>query len=34
MDVTVNGLSLTELAPGVSEAELREKTGVPIINAV
>ena len=30
LDVTDAGLKLVELAPGVSEAELREKTGVPI----
>ena len=29
MDVTPEGLTLVELAPGVTEAELREKTGVP-----
>jgi len=29
MDVTERGLELVELAPGVSEDELREKTGVP-----
>jgi 3-oxoacid CoA-transferase subunit B len=29
LDVTEAGLSLVELAPGVTEAELREKTGVP-----
>ena len=29
LDVTADGLKLVELAPGVSEAELREKTGVP-----
>ena len=31
LDVTADGLKLVELAPGVSEAELREKTGVPIV---
>ena len=31
LDVTAGGLKLVELAPGVSEAELREKTGVPIV---
>ena len=30
LDVTDGGLKLVELAPGVTEAELREKTGVPI----
>ena len=30
LDVTAEGLKLVELAPGVSEAELRERTGVPI----
>ncbi len=30
LDVTTDGLRLVELAPGVTEAELREKTGVPI----
>ena len=30
LDVTAGGLKLVELAPGVSEAELREKTGVPV----
>ena len=30
LDVTADGLRLVELAPGVTEAELREKTGVPI----
>ena len=30
LDVTADGLKLVELAPGVSEAELRERTGVPI----
>ena len=30
LDVTTDGLKLVELAPGVTEAELREKTGVPI----
>jgi 3-oxoacid CoA-transferase subunit B len=29
MDVTERGLELVELALGVSEDELREKTGVP-----
>ena len=29
MDVTADGLKLVELAPDVTEAELREKTGVP-----
>ena len=33
MDVTEGGLKLVELAPGVTEDELREKTGVPISNA-
>ena len=31
LDVTAGGLKLVELAPGVGEAELREKTGVPIV---
>src|SRR5690606_24697920 len=31
LDVTADGLRLVELAPGVTEAELREKTGVPIV---
>ena len=30
LDVAADGLRLVELAPGVTEAELREKTGVPI----
>jgi len=30
LDVTADGLKLVELAPGVTEAELREKTGVPV----
>ncbi|MDQ2701775.1 MAG: CoA transferase subunit B [Pseudomonadota bacterium] len=30
LDVTAGGLKLVELAPGVSEAEMRDKTGVPI----
>ena len=30
LDVTAGSLKLVELAPGVSEAELREKTGVPV----
>lgn len=30
-DVTAAGLKLMEMAPGVTEAELREKTGVPFI---
>ena len=30
LDVTAGGLKLVELAPGVSEAELREKTGAPV----
>jgi len=34
MDVTEAGLVLRELAPGVSETELREKTGVPFVAAV
>jgi 3-oxoacid CoA-transferase subunit B len=29
LDVTADGLKLVELAPDVTEAELREKTGVP-----
>jgi 3-oxoacid CoA-transferase subunit B len=29
LDVTATGLKLVELAPDVTEAELREKTGVP-----
>ena len=33
MDVTEHGLVLRELAPGVSEAELVEKTGVPLTAA-
>ncbi len=31
LDITDGGLKLVELAPGVTEAELREKTGVPIV---
>ncbi|MYW90284.1 CoA transferase subunit B [Amycolatopsis rubida] len=30
LDVTLDGLKLVELAPGVSLAEVREKTGAPI----
>jgi 3-oxoacid CoA-transferase subunit B len=30
MDVTAAGLKLVELAPGVTDAEIREKTGVPL----
>jgi 3-oxoacid CoA-transferase subunit B len=30
-DVTAAGLKLMEMAPGVTEAELREKTGVPFV---
>ena len=30
LDVTAGSLKLVELAPGVSEAELREKTGAPV----
>jgi 3-oxoacid CoA-transferase subunit B len=30
MDVTPEGLTLVETAPGVTEEELREKTGVPL----
>ena len=30
LDVTTDGLKLVELAPGVDDAELRAKTGVPI----
>jgi len=30
LDVKPDGLKLIELAPGVTDAELREKTGVPI----
>lgn len=33
MDVTGDGLKLVELAPGVTENELREKTGVPFTDA-
>ena len=33
MDVTEQGLVLVELAPDVTEAELRERTGVPIAAA-
>lgn len=29
LDVTTNGLVLTQLAPGVTEKEVREKTGAP-----
>ena len=32
LDVTADGLALVELAPGVSEVELRGKTGVPFRN--
>jgi len=31
LDVTPHGLALVELAPGVDEAELRAKTGCPIV---
>jgi 3-oxoacid CoA-transferase subunit B len=31
MDVTPAGLKLVELAPGVTQAELAEKTGVPVL---
>lgn len=31
LDVTPDGLKLVELATGVTEADLREKTGVPIL---
>ncbi len=31
MDVTDDGLKLVELAPDVTEEELREKTGVPLL---
>ena len=31
LDVTDRGLVLMELAPGVSEAEIRQKTGVPLV---
>ncbi|MDA3649706.1 CoA transferase subunit B [Saccharopolyspora indica] len=34
LDVTPDGLSLVELAPGVTEAEVREKTGAPIQQSV
>ena len=30
LDVTADGLKLVELAPGVDDAELRAKTGVPV----
>jgi 3-oxoacid CoA-transferase subunit B len=30
IDVTPEGFRLVELAPGVSEAEVREKTGAPL----
>jgi 3-oxoacid CoA-transferase subunit B len=33
MDVTAAGLLLVEAAPGVSEDELRSKTGVPFRTA-
>jgi 3-oxoacid CoA-transferase subunit B len=33
LDITADGLKLVELAPGVTEADLREKTGVPIHGA-
>jgi 3-oxoacid CoA-transferase subunit B len=32
-DVGANGLELVEAAPGVSEEELRQKTGVPFKRA-
>jgi len=32
LDVTPDGLKLVELAPGVSLAEIREKTGVPVMD--
>ena len=31
LDVTPAGLALVELAPGVTDAELRAKTGVPLL---
>jgi 3-oxoacid CoA-transferase subunit B len=31
LDVTDRGLVLVELAPGVSERELRERTGCPVV---
>jgi 3-oxoacid CoA-transferase subunit B len=33
LDITEHGLVVSELAPGVSETELREKTGVPLLLA-
>jgi len=33
LDVTADGLKLVELAPGVTEEELREKTGVSFSRA-
>ena len=31
IDVTPEGLRLLEVAPGVSEDEVREKTGAPLL---
>ncbi len=31
LDVTPDGLKLTELAPGVSREEVQQKTGVPLL---
>jgi 3-oxoacid CoA-transferase subunit B len=32
VDVTPEGFRLVELAPGVTEAEVREKTGAPLLS--